>query len=98
VSEQRRGGNYGGKGGGGGQRGAEHSVDAAEADIFRGHALVDGGALLKKKHPGRDGCADVGEDEEQSVFVETGERMPGDEGMTDRVPTGMGHESDRNKN
>ena len=97
MSEERGGGEDGGEGGGGCERGAEDGVDAAEADVFGGHAFVDGGALLEEKHPGGDGGADVGEDDEESVFVEARERLPGDEGVADRVPAGVGHERDGNE-
>ena len=70
MSKERSGGEDGGDGGCGCERGSENGVDAAEANIFGGHAFVDGGALLEEKHPGGDGCADVGEDDEESVFVE----------------------------
>jgi hypothetical protein len=39
--------------------------------------------LLKEEHPGRDGCADIGEDNEQNVFAEAGKRLPGEEGAAD---------------
>ena len=76
---------------------ADHGVGAAEADVFGGHALVDGGALLEEKHPGSDGGADIGEDDQENVFVEAGERLPGDECAAHRVPTGVGHERDGNE-
>src|ERR1700688_407014 len=97
MSEERGGGEDGGDGRGGGECSAEEGVDAAEADVFGGHALVDGGALLKEKHPGSDGGADGGENEEKSVFVKAGKRLPGCERMADVVPVGMGHERDGNK-
>src|SRR5580700_7440637 len=79
------------------QRGSQYRVDAAEADVFGGHSLVDGGALLEEKHPGRNGGADVGEHDQQSVFIKAGKRLPGEECMAYRMPTGVGHERDWNE-
>ena len=78
--------------------GAEDGVDAAEANVFGGHAFVDGGALLEEEHPGGDGGSDIGEDDEQRVFVEAGERpCQVMKRVADGVPAGMGHERDGNE-
>ena len=98
MGEERSGRENRGDGGGGGKGGADHGVGAAEANVFGGHALVDGGALLEEKHPGRDGGADIGEDDEENMLVEAaGKRLPGDEGMADRAPAGVSHEAQRER-
>ena len=97
MSEQRGGRQNGCDSSGGCQCSSDHGVGTAEADVFGGHALVDGGALLEEKHPGSNGGADIGEEDQESVFVETGERLPGNECAAHRVPTGVSHERDGNE-
>src|SRR5208283_618687 len=55
-------------------------------------------ALLEEKHPGGHGGAGIGKDDEESVLVEAGERLPGEEGVADRGPAGVRHERDGNEN
>src|SRR5208283_5737347 len=50
---------------------AEQCVEPAPRYVLFEHDLVDDGALLEEKHPGRDRCADVGHEEKEQLAVES---------------------------
>ena len=52
-------------------------VELAPGDVLFLHALVHHGALLEKHHPGRDGRADVGHQEEEQLAVEAAGKVAG---------------------
>src|SRR5579863_1251009 len=78
-----------GDGENGGEQSAEKSIEAAGVDVARLHAFIHDRALLKEKHPGGDGGADGGEDQQQNlVAAAAGKRLPGEHGVADGVPIG----------
>src|SRR5208282_3457818 len=48
----------------------DESVELAEWNVLLGQSLVDHGGLLEEQHPGRDGGADIGHQEEKQFAVE----------------------------
>ena len=86
MKQRNRGENRGDRENGSEQR-AEKRIEASGVDIARLHAFVHDRALLKEKHPGRDGRADVGQNQHKNfVAASTGQRRPGEHGVADRVP------------
>ena len=89
VGEERRRGDDRGDGGGGGKEPLRGRV-ARPKPISRGvRPLSDGGALLEEEHPGRDGGADIREQDQEHVSIDAaGKRLPGDERVADGAPQG----------
>ena len=98
VMKQRHRGENRGDGEHGSEQRAEKSIEAAGTDVARLHAFVHDGALLEEKHPGRDGGADGGEDQQKNlVAAAAGERRPGEHRVADGVPIGTRQNCGGNK-
>src|ERR1700678_2055148 len=82
----------------GGKESTKKCIEAARVDIAWLHSLVDNRALLKEKHPGRDGRADGGQDHnEDFVAVSAGQSLPRDHAVSDGMPSGTRQDCHRNE-
>ena len=69
MEKQRCCRNDGGNGSHCGKHRSESGIEAAMANVGGRQAFIDDRALLEEEHPGRDGRADIGHDQQDKYWV-----------------------------